>query len=162
MLTRERLHELLHYDPETGVLTWLEARPRTVAGTRAGSLHHTGYRYVTIYGVAYPEHHVAWFYMTGEWPAPFADHENRVRDDNRWKNLRLATRKQNNENASLRCDSTSGARGVSWNKDSGKWRAYIYHDKAQIHLGLHVDKADAMAARTAAERELFTHSEACA
>jgi len=37
-LAAERLHELLDYDPDTGVFTWLEKRGRVRAGDVAGTL----------------------------------------------------------------------------------------------------------------------------
>jgi len=37
-LTVERLHELLDYDPATGVFTWLEQRGRVKAGDVAGTI----------------------------------------------------------------------------------------------------------------------------
>lgn len=157
-LTRKVLCELLHYDPETGVLTWLLQRPRVIPGTRAGSKHWTGYRYITIFGIAYPEHHVVWFYMKGRWPRLFLDHRNRVRDDNRWRNLRDASSKQNNENATIRSDNISGTRGVSWDTAERKWRAYIYHNKKQIHLGFFERKEKAITARKTAEKHYFTHA----
>lgn len=36
--------------------------------------------------------------MTGKWPIALMDHKNRIRDDDRWKNLREARRDQNNFN----------------------------------------------------------------
>ena len=158
MLTQTQLKEVIHYEPGTGVLTWVKARPRVVPGTRAGSKHHTGYRYVTVLGHAYPEHHIAWLYMTGALPSAFLDHRNRVKDDNRWRNLREASRKQNSENSLVRCDSVSGVRGVSWDSIEGKWRVYIYHNKKQLHLGYYKHKTKAARARREAEIRLFTHS----
>lgn len=44
--------------------------------------------------------------------------------NNRRENLRLATASQNAMNRRTRSDNSSGARGVSWRKDLGKWEAY--------------------------------------
>jgi len=70
----------------------------------------------------------------------------------------LATRKQNNENIAVPSNSTSGFRGVSFSKQWGRWAAYIYHNKKRIFLGYFPLIADAVAARSKAEAELFTHS----
>lgn len=56
--------------------------------------------------------------------------------DNRKVNLRVATTAQNQHNARLRTDSSSGAKGVSWCKKSRKWKAYIKENGKQRHLGL--------------------------
>lgn len=156
-LTQSRLQSVLHYDPKTGVFVWSAPRPKVVVGARAGHQHHTGYRYIVVLGKSYPEHHLAWLYTTGRWPDEFLDHKNRVRNDNRWANLRPASRKQNNENASVRSDNISGVRGVCWSTQENKWRAYIYHHKKQIDLGFFASKAAAARARKAAEQRYFTH-----
>jgi hypothetical protein len=160
MLTQSEMKKVLRYYPRKGVCVWLARRGKVAPGTRAGSRHWTGYRYVTVFGVAYPEHHLAWLYMSGVFPIAQVDHRNRIRDDNRWCNLRPATSKQNNENASLRRDNVSGTRGVSWDTTQRKWRAYIYHNKKQNDLGFFTALEDAKRARLAAERKVFTHSEA--
>lgn len=53
------------------------------------------------------------------------DHINRNTLDNRLSNLRIVTKAQNLLNKGLRSDNTSGYRGVSMNKQLGKWEAYI-------------------------------------
>ncbi len=53
------------------------------------------------------------------------DHWNGDTLDNRLENLRLATRTQNCRNARIRKDNTSGYKGVTFNKRSGKWRFQI-------------------------------------
>lgn len=66
-------------------------------------------------------------------PGAQVDHINGVRFDNRRCNLRVATQAQNNANAGLRSDSTSGFKGVS--RQGDKWRAYIRRDGRQVYLG---------------------------
>lgn len=70
------------------------------------------------------------------------DHIDHNTLDNRRDNLRLCTRSQNLENSKIRCDNTSGHKGVSWNKRLRKWHAYIFKDR-RIHLGFFdsIDKA---------------------
>lgn len=68
------------------------------------------------------------------------DHINRNGLDNRRENLRLATSTQNNANQKIRSDNKSGVRGVSWSKGKQKWKAAIYIDKKQKHLGYFDDK----------------------
>jgi hypothetical protein len=92
----------------------------------------------------------------GSWPPDEIDHINREKDDNRFANLRLATRKQNSENRGARADAASGFRGVSWS--GGKWCAVIMHFGQQKVLGSFDDVEQAKAARLKAEQELFTHS----
>lgn len=71
------------------------------------------------------------------------DHVNQEKLDNRRANLRPVTRSQNMHNRPGRPNRTSGRRGVSWHKPSGKWWARlqvggIFHD-----LGLYdsIDEA---------------------
>lgn len=60
--------------------------------------------------------------MTGEFPAIQIDHINRIKDDNRWENLRLATQGENQRNKVMPVG-VSGFRGVV--RKGSKWRAQI-------------------------------------
>lgn len=163
-LTAEHLREVLRYSPSTGRFVWrVKPGKNMTAGTTAGCLSkESGYVLIGVGGRLYRAHRLAWLYMTGTWPEALVDHRNRVRSDNRWANLRLATPKQSSENITLRSDNTSGVRGVrrpSRASGSKGWHARIYHHGKEIHLGIFKRKADAVLARRAAEQTLFTHSE---
>jgi len=79
------------------------------------------------------------------------DHINRVKDDNRIENLRLATRSQNEANTGLRRNNSSGFKGVYFFKRTNRWLAKIAYDGLEIHLGYY-DSAEeaAMAYNSAA------------
>ena len=99
-------------------------------------------------------HRLAWLYVHGEWPAEEIDHLNRVRSDNRISNLRLATQAENKQNTSLRRDSTSGHKGVSWHKRDKKWVAEIKLHGKKHYLGYFNNINDAIAARKSEESRL--------
>ena len=98
-LTQSRLKELLHYDPETGIFTRRVACSfRAPVGAVAGWVTGHGYRSVSIDYKPHLMHRLAFLYMTGEWPPEDVDHINGNRTDNRWANLRHASRSENNQN----------------------------------------------------------------
>jgi hypothetical protein len=67
---------------------------------------------------------------------PFIDHINRDRLDNSLSNLRWCTCQENNQNASKKSSVTSSKyRGVSWNKEHGKWRATASINYKQKQIG---------------------------
>lgn len=76
VLTQERLHELLDFDPATGAFSWKVDRQggRGIKpGARAGSVKPTGsgkrYRYIRIDQVDYLAKRLAWFWVNKEWPS---------------------------------------------------------------------------------------------
>lgn len=157
-----RLKQLLHYDPITGKFRW---RPRSdrskgwnrkhagkLAGWVTGDTH--GYERIAIDGSHHYAHRLAVLYMTGKWPKDEVDHINRVRDDNRWGNLREASKSENGRNTGLRKTNTSGIKGVSWDRSRGKWLATICVGRVQTALGRFDTKEEAIAARRAAEARL--------
>lgn len=153
-LTAERLREVLHYAPETGVFTWI--RPtghRAKAGQRAGATSKLGYELIGVDGVRYYAHRLAWLYMHGTWPAEQVDHRNLNRLDNRISNLRHASHALNNQNKLARVDNVSGRVGVHWHAAAGKWAAEIQAFNRRMHLGLHATIEAASAARKAAEEK---------
>ena len=59
------------------------------------------------------------------------DHINHNPNDNRKKNLRIVTRAQNQANAKIRIDNTSGTKGVYYCNTWNKWVASIQENKKQ-------------------------------
>lgn len=151
-LTAEKLRELLHYDPETGVFTWtVKPANSAKAVTVAGHTGVIGYRHIRVHGKLHLAHRLAWLYVYGTWPNGNLDHINRTRSDNRIANLREADHQQNGRNMSKRLDNTSGHPGVAWSCRKSKWRARIVHNHLDFHLGYFTTLEDAVAARKAGE-----------
>lgn len=121
--TQEQIKRALKYDPETGVFTWLiSPSNRAKKGSVAGFMNDAGYWMIGIDNVRYRAHRLAWLYMTGEWPERKIDHENTIRSDNRWANIRLADDSQNVCNQALRADNTSGVKGVRfWKNETNEY-----------------------------------------
>jgi hypothetical protein len=135
-ISQSRLKELLHYDPETGVFTWRVAAANCIqAGDIAGSPNGDGYRQIKIGGRPYLAHRLAFLFITGEWPPGEIDHKNADRTDNRWANLRAATRSQNMANGRKLAANTSGFKGVYWCQRERRWMAAIGVDGKRIYIG---------------------------
>lgn len=150
------LIEATSYDPETGSFQWLQ-RPiwhfkndakwsaldnqsrwnNRYSGTSAFRQVQKGSGYLSgvVDGIRVLAHRAAWAHVFCEWPDGSIDHKNRKRQDNRIANLRLASRSEQARNTSSTKNSTSGYLGVSWRKDRSCWRAAIFVDGRQKHLG---------------------------
>ena len=81
------------------------------------------------------------------------DHINHNVFDNRKINLRKSTRSNNQSNAKLSKNNTSGCKGVIYRKDSNKWRAVLMRNGIRYELGSYNDKKDAIKARKQAEEK---------
>jgi len=135
-LTAERLRELVIYHPETGLFEWRLPRSGVGPGLFSGSPGSQGYLRIQIDGQRYAAHRLAWLYAYGEWPKRQIDHKNKVRSDNRLRNLRPASNAQNSRNRKLNRNNTSGHRGVFWSKVAERWQTYIMYKGKYRHLGL--------------------------
>lgn len=149
--SRKQLLELFSYDPATGVFTWkVNTSPHRLIGKPAGLLipgRAGGYRRLRIGGKTHSAGRVAWFLMTGRWPRKEIDHINGVRDDNRFGNLREATRIQNCQNRNG--SSVTGFKGVSVEKIYG-YRASIKVGGKNKYLGTFATPVEAARAYDAA------------
>jgi HNH endonuclease len=152
-VTRARLRALLDYNSQTGEFRWRKrVRPSIKPGDIAGTLVQ-GYRRITIDGRSYPAHHLAWLYKKGNWRFQVMDHRDLDRSNNRWINLRRATRSQNNANTRVSRSNACGLKGAS--PDRGRWRATIRKHGRKRHLGKFATPQAAHAAYAKAARRLF-------
>jgi hypothetical protein len=157
ILSDQRLRDLLQYDPETGVFTWVADTGRwgrIKAGTRAGSHNNDGYVAIQIGGKKYCAHRLAWYLMTGAWPTDEIDHINGIRADNSWVNLREASRSFNAQNQRRPTQyNQNGFLGVSFSKCRKKWQAAITTNGKTCWLGYFNTPEDAHASYLEAKRE---------
>lgn len=135
------LRALLVYDPATGALSF-----RATGKPAMQTINGHGYRHGRLLGRSTLAARAIWKLVHGDEP-PQIDHRNGDRADNRLDNLRRADWTVNNRNAALRKDSTTGICGVSYDKRSCKFRAYIWLDGRQRHLGLFDTVTEAAARR---------------
>lgn len=150
LLSVERLKELLHYNPDSGVFTWVGAgyRQERRIGSVAGCLDPTGYIRIGIDGTQYWAHRLAWLYVKGEQPNGVIDHWNRIKSDNRISNLRDVTHQANIQNMASR-EGRSLPRGVS--KKRSKYVSGITIDGKRVHLGTFITPEEAHHAYLAAK-----------
>lgn len=153
-LTHNEVAQLLRYEPDTGKLFWLVRHPSMFsAGVRSAewsaakwntryagkeaftTVSANGYKQGKILGDGQQAHRLMWLLQTGEWPEADVDHINGVRTDNRWTNLRAATRAENNRNRVSHRIATSRFLGVCWAQREGKWRATIKAHDGLKHIG---------------------------
>jgi hypothetical protein len=150
-ITAEQVRELLHYDPETGVFTWLVPH-RGHVGT-AGHVKPDGYLQIGIGGHKFYAHRLAWLWVNGQWPDGDLDHRDTNRANNAIGNLRPATQTENNRNTRA-SRSASGLKGVSRHPRSG-WRAKITVEGRSVFLGRFATPQEAHAAYCEAARKAF-------
>ncbi len=114
-MRREDLMKELRYDPETGVWTRLSRGRRSRTGEVGCICPTYRYRMIWVGRNLRRSARLAWLYMTGEWPGPgfTVDHINLDRADDRWANLRLATRSQQQGNKPVQRNNFLGVKGVS-------------------------------------------------
>ena len=154
-LTAQRLRELLHYDPETGVFTWrVTASYRRIAGSVAGGQKTSkGYLRVGIDREVYMAHRLVWFHVHGRWPSSDVDHINGVRSDNRLSNLRDVSRSVNLQNR--RASSKPGRLlGTAWVESRQCWHANIKKNGQVKFLGAFQTEGDAHEAYLAEKRRI--------
>ena len=130
--TLETLKEHIEYNPATGIIYRKMANGRL---KESGTKDANGYVQLSVDGFRTYAHRLIWFYTHGYWPGCEIDHVNRVHDDNRLANLRLANNSQQKANEGLRSTNTSGYKGVSWCSRKKKWQATITFQGRREHLG---------------------------
>src|SRR6476469_6916709 len=161
MLTQEQLMAVLECDPETGRFFWRAARPnggRIKAGDEAGSLSRRYNAHRWVIGVSekrYLRSRLAWLWMTGAWPEQLIDHRDGDPTNDRWTNLRLATRTQNNGNRKKqKSNCKSSLKGVEV-LPYGRFRARILQHGKVFHLGVFSTEEQAHAAYMVAAKQMF-------
>ena len=155
-LTSARLRERLHYDPDTGIFTWIQPskyRGTDHVGGVAGFCSKGGYLSVMLDGKSYLAHRLAWFYEFDAWPGGDIDHKNGLTIDNRIANLRDVSTSTNCENRRGPTKfNKSGFLGVSPQND--KWKAGLRVKGVYHYLGLFDDPAVAHDIYLQAKRKL--------
>lgn len=155
-LTAERLRELVHYDPDTGIFTRKTDRGGYKAGGIMGTVSHRGYKKICVDKVHYYCHRLAWLYVHGQMPK-VVDHINGDTGDNRIANLRNVSQAENLQNITRPSrNNTSGFLGVA--KKRKKWTAAVSVNNKPVRVGVFDTKEEAYAAYVKAKRILHPMS----
>ena len=153
-MTQEELKELVSYVPETGLFVRLKRTSNRIeVGQSAGWKDAYGYLNISLHGKKWKAHRLAWLYVYGDFPKQEIDHINGIKDDNRISNLRDVNRLTNELNKGKQANNTSGFKGVSLQKQSGKWEAYICCNGKKKSLGVYATPEIASKARESCIKE---------
>lgn len=154
-LSQNRLKELLHYNPNTGVFIRKvrSSNHKAKVGDIAGSINKRGYIQININNKKHYAHRLAFLYMEGYFPENEVDHINRDTADNKWENLRHVSRSCNLRNSSKSKNNKSGVVGVCWLNREKLWQSQIMVNRNNIKLGCYKNFISAVKSRWGAEKE---------
>ena len=118
----------LSYEENTGKLFWKDGPKK---GREAGWVDAYGYRLTRLNKVLLRNHHIVWFFETGEWPQFEIDHKDNDTGNNKFDNLRPADRKKQGRNQKLQKRREGKWKGVH-QSSSGKWYVKIKHNRKNV------------------------------
>lgn len=146
-ITQKLLRELFDY--RDGELHWKKSRANNTvkSGDRAGTHPESGYREISISDKLYLAHRLIFLWHHGYLPKEL-DHIDGDKSNNNISNLRKATTQENAMNQKKTKSyggkpTTSKFKGVSWDKERGKWRASIQIGGKPKNLGRYESGIDA-------------------
>lgn len=154
-LTRKLIRKFFIYDSKTGVFKNRIDRGHQEKGKIAGWKDRQGYLVIELGKKVYRLHRLAFLYVTGKLPKYLVDHRDRDKSNNRWSNLREATKSQNGVNCKLSKKNTSGIKGVSYDKNTGKWVVHMRINKKTKYFGEFCDINEAAKVRKKAVLEFY-------
>jgi len=158
MINQKYLKTILDYIPETGWFIWKSVKPRSCVkvGDRAGCIHPKGYRLIRINKRGYRAGRLAFLWMIDRWPDPEVDHRNRIKDDDRWENLRDADRILQNSNRNTRVSpkTKKSKLPIGVCRSGKKFSAGAFIGNKRYHLGQYETPKDAHQAYLTFIREL--------
>lgn len=173
---QQYLKECFTYSPKTGELFWNTRPPHhfnTVGGQKRfnkqfankkiSHKNDQGYICVRLNDHLLRAHRIIWIMEYGYNPGnKDIDHKNRIRDDNRIKNLREKNRRGNNINGNVKKNNISGITGVGWDTKHKLWDVRIRDDNGRrIRFGYFKDLTKAALQRYNAEKKYryITHND---
>jgi hypothetical protein len=149
----DELRRAFYYDRNSGELSWIKKNTLIKAGYRA----HDGYILVGFGGPGklWVAHRLIWKIVTGDDPGQLeVDHINRIRDDNKWENLRLVDRYVQMHNRSVFAKSRTGLKGAYIHKGKSAkdkpFKSSIMRHGKHVFLGYYNTAEEAHAAYVAA------------
>lgn len=121
-------------------------------GEPIGAILNSGHRVIGLKGYYVLASHLSCLWFLGilprsDWDEEMDHYPDRNVQNNHPGNLRLATRAINCRNKGISKYSTSGHTGVSYRKESGRYRSYIKVNQKFIHLGFFLTLEEAITAR---------------
>ena len=160
VLIPDSIHEDFQYDPETGKLYWkVITKQRKRNGGEAGTIKYRAgtktpsKRAVTYKGKNIGVHRIIYKMHYGYCP-DVLDHIDGNPLNNKIDNLRPADPALNHWNMKKFSSNMSGMTGVTWSKQSKKWRMRLTH-KGVVHECFTDDKFEAACLRKSAELKMF-------
>lgn len=157
--SQKYLRDILDYDQYTGLFRWrIMKRGNAMKGmVAAAGSRVRSYQQIGIDKKMYSAHHLAWYYIYGEWPnfpEEEIDHINCDKRDNRILNLRKSTRTLNRGNMKKYKNNTTGVKGIRV-RPSGRFEAQIQFNGKKMTLGTFDTKEQASLAYAKAAQKYF-------
>ena len=144
IISYKEVSELFDYNYETGEVTWKVTKGAAKKGKSTGCPSN-GYLVVRFNGKLERLHRVIMSLILRRdiLRDEIVDHINGDKLDNSYRNLRVGSSSQNNQNQRVRKNNTSGCKGVSWCSPRATWVVHIRESGKSIYVGSSGDLKEA-------------------